>query len=116
MKTIQVKAKFTNITGANLAEFKEVAAEALEIAKGEQGVLQYDWFLNDNQTVCVVLETYQDPHALLAHITNTGNVFARLIELGGACELEMFGNPPAHLDATPAGLQRSLFPSYLQGK
>jgi quinol monooxygenase YgiN len=116
MKTIQVNAKFTNITSANLAEFKKVAAEALEITKGEQGVLQYDWFLNDDETVCVVLETYQDPHALLAHITNTDKVFAKLIELGGACELQMFGNPPTHLDATPTGLQRSLFASYLQGK
>jgi quinol monooxygenase YgiN len=116
MKTIRVNAKFTNITSASLAAFKKVAAEALEITKGEEGVLQYDWFLNDNETVCVVLETYQDPHALLAHITKTDKVFARLIELGGACELEMFGNPPAHLDAAPIGLQRSLFPSYLQGK
>ena len=71
MNRIQVNAKFANISSSNLAEFKKVAAHALEIAKSEPGVLQYDWFFDDTQTVCVVRETYQDSEALLAHITRT---------------------------------------------
>jgi hypothetical protein len=47
MNRIQVNAKFANVSSSNLAEFKKVAAHALEIAKSEPGVLQYDWFFDD---------------------------------------------------------------------
>ena len=116
MNRIQVSAKFASVPTANLAEFKKVAAEALAITKSEQGVLQYDWFFDDKNTVCVVLETYQDSEALLAHIANVGEAFGRLVELGGGCELEIFGDPSAQLVAATAGLQRSVFPSFFQGK
>jgi quinol monooxygenase YgiN len=116
MNRIQVSAKFANVSSSNLAEFKKVAANALEIARSEPGVLQYDWFFDDTQTVCVVRETYQDSEALLAHITNMGESLSTLSELGGGCELEMFGDPsPLLLDVT-AALPRSVFRSYLQGK
>ena len=116
MNRIQVSARFANVSSATLTEFKEAAAEAMDIAKGEPGVLQYDWFFNDNQTVCVVRETYRDSDALLAHIANVGHAFARLVELGGGCELEMFGDRPAQLGDARAGLRHSVFPTYFQGK
>jgi quinol monooxygenase YgiN len=116
MNSIQVSAKFANIPTANLTEFKKVAAAALAITKSEPGVLQYDWFFDDTETVCVVLERYQDSEALLTHVANVGEAFGRLVELVGACELEMFGEPSARLLDTPAGVQRSVFRSYFQGK
>jgi quinol monooxygenase YgiN len=116
MDSLQVSAKFPDIPTADLAEFKEVAAEALTITKSEQGVLQYDWFFDDEETVCVVLETYQDSEALLAHIANVGDAFGRLVELGGGCELEMFGEPSAQLLAATEGFDLSVFRSSFQGK
>ena len=116
MNRIQVNAKFANVSSSNLAEFKKVAAHALEIAKKEPGVLQYDWFFDDTETVCVVRETYQDSEALLAHITTMGGMLNTLSELGGGCELEMFGDPAALLVDVTAPLQRSIFRSCFQGK
>ena len=116
MNRIQVNAKFANVSSSNLAEFKKVAAHALEIAKREPGVLQYDWFFDDTDTVCVVRETYQDSEALLAHIANMGEVLNTLGELGGGCELEMFGDPSPLLVDVPAPPQRSIFRSCFQGK
>jgi quinol monooxygenase YgiN len=115
MDNIHVTAKFVHVSSANLAEFKQVAGEALEIAQREPGVLQYDWFFDDQETACVVLERYQDAEALRAHISKIGETFGRLIELGGGCELDMFGTPPAQLGEPPAGLRRSVFPTYWQG-
>jgi quinol monooxygenase YgiN len=115
MNRIQVSAKFANVSSSNLAEFKKVAANALEIARSEPGVLQYDWFFDDTDTVCVVRETYRDSESLLAHITAMGQVLNRLSELGGGCELEMFGDPPPQL-ADVADEQRSIFRSTFQGK
>jgi quinol monooxygenase YgiN len=116
MNRLQVSATFAAIPTAHLAEFKKVAAEALAITKTEPGVLQYDGFFDDTETVCVVLETYQDSDALLAHIANVGQAFGRLVELVGACELEMFGEPSARLLDATAGLHRSVFRSHFQGK
>ena len=116
MNGIQVNATFANISSSNLTEFKKLAADALEIAQGEPGVLQYDWFLDDTQTVCVVRESYRDSAALLAHVANMGGLLDTLNDLGGGCELAMFGEPsPRLLDAT-AALQRSVFRSSFQGK
>jgi quinol monooxygenase YgiN len=115
MNRIQVNARFTNISSSNLAAFKKAAADALEIAKSEPGVLQYDWFFDDTQTVCVVRETYQDSQALLAHITTMGEALNTLGQLGGGCELEMFGEPSPQLVDVTAPLQRSIFRSRFQG-
>ena len=116
MNSIQVRAKFADIPTTSLAEFKKVAAEALVITKSEPGVLQYDWFFDDKETVCVVLETYQDSEALLAHIANVAEPLGRLVELGGSCELEMFGEPSARLLDATTGFQRFVFRPYFQGK
>jgi len=116
MNGFHVNARFTHISSTDLAEFKKVAAQALEIATGEPGVLRYDWFFDDTQTVCVVRETYQDSDALLAHIATMGDVLDTLSELGGGCELEMFGDPsPRLLDLAAPG-RRSIFRSSFQGK
>jgi quinol monooxygenase YgiN len=116
MNTIQVIARFANVSSANLAEFKHVAADALEIAKSEPGVLQYDWFFDSTQTVCVVRETYQDSEALLAHITIMGEALSALSELGGGCELEMFGEPSRPVVEATAHVHPSIFRACFQGK
>ena len=79
------------------------------------GVLQYDWFFNDDETVRVVLETYEDSSTLLAHIANLGDTFAKLVDLGGGCVLELVGDAPSMEDPV-AGVQRSVFRSHFQGK
>ncbi len=116
MNQIQVTARFAHVSSSNLAEFTEVAAHALEIANREPGVLQYEWFLDDTHTVCVVRETYQNADALLAHIATLGEIFKTLSELGGGCEVEMFGQPSPLLVDVTAGLQRSIFRSSFQRK
>jgi quinol monooxygenase YgiN len=116
MNRIQVTARFANVSSSNLAEFKKVAAQAMDIAKGEPGVLQYNWYFDDTQTVCVVRETYQDSEALLAHNTNMGETLDTLSELGGGCELQIFGDPSPLLVDVTAPLQPSIFRSYFQGK
>jgi quinol monooxygenase YgiN len=112
MSRIQVNAKFADVSSANLAEFKKVAAHALETAKSEPGVLEYDWFFDDSQTMCVVRETYRDSEALLAHITTLGEVLNALSELGGGCELEIFGDPSPALLGVMAPVRRSVFRSF----
>jgi quinol monooxygenase YgiN len=115
MKRLQVTARFANVSDGNREAFRHAAAEALAISSREPGVLQYDWFFNDGETVCVVRETFEDSNALLTHIANLGDRFAKLVDLGGGCELDLFGDPPSMGDPG-AGVQRSVFRSRFQGK
>ena len=98
MDELQVSARFPDIKRDNLDEFKKLAAEMLEITKGEPGTLQYDYFLNSDETVCMVRETYASSDAHMAHVANMGDRLPRLGELGsGLVDAEVFGSPsPAH--------------------
>jgi quinol monooxygenase YgiN len=115
MDQLQVTATFPRIQRDNLEDFKKLAAEMLEITKGEPGNLQYDYFLSADETVCVVREAYADSDAVLAHLAGMGERLPRLMELGGGLEVECFGSPsPALLEAA-AELKPAVY-SYLQGK
>ena len=66
MDPIRVNAKFSHLPPSTLAEFKRAAAQAQDLTKREPGALQYDWFFNDDQTVCIVHEAYVDSAAVPA--------------------------------------------------
>ena len=63
----------------------------------------------------MVRETYEDSGAVLAHVGNLGEVFGQLLEVGGGCEFEVFGDPSTELLEATRGLDLSIFP-YFQGK
>ncbi|AIY48002.1 putative quinol monooxygenase [Mycolicibacterium fortuitum] len=92
MGEIQLRATFPNIANDKLEEFKTVAEKAVVAVRGESGALQYDWFLNENQTKCVVLEKYQKSEAVLAHLANAGALIGQLAALGGGLNIEVFGD------------------------
>jgi len=115
VEKLQISARLPNIDPANLSEFKTLAAEALVITKGEPGVLQYDWFLNADETTCEVRETYADSDAVMAHIGAMGDLLGRVIGLGGGIEIEVFGTPSAALLEAAASFKPTVY-SFLQGK
>lgn len=117
MEHIQLTATLPNIAPSDLAKFKELAAQALELTQGEATTLQYDWFFSDDETKCVVRETYENSDAVLAHMGNLGELIGKLAELGGGLEIEAFGTPSAELlaAAAAAGLQPTAH-KFFQGK
>lgn len=115
MEKIQVSAVFPNIAPGNLTEFKQVAAEALELTIPEPGTLHYDWFFSEDETKCVVREIYADSDAMLAHLGNVGDLLGRLIELGGGLDPEGFGSPSAELAEAIAPFNPTLY-AHFQGK
>ena len=115
MEHIQVTATFPKITPDNLDEFKRLAGEALKIVAGEPGALQYDWFFNADESVCVVRETYENSDAALAHIGNVGEILGPVVQLGGGLELELFGSPSDQLVQALGAFSPTCY-SYFQGK
>ena len=115
MKEIQVSAVFPSIAPNDLTQFKQVAAEVLELTIPEPGVLHYNWFFSDDETMCEVREVYADSDAMLAHIATVGDVLGPMVELGGGLEAEVFGSPSAALAEALAPFSPTLH-SHFQGK
>jgi quinol monooxygenase YgiN len=96
MSELQVTARFT-IHDGKLAEFKALAAECMKsVREKDTGTLQYDWFFDSDETVCVVRETYRDSAAVFEHIGNLGDTFGALLATADI-DLEVFGTPTQEL-------------------
>ena len=108
MDHIQLTVTFPKITPDNLDEFKRLAGEAVKIATDEPGLLQYDWFFNADETVCVVRERFENSDAVLIHLGNVGEILGPVVQLGGGLEIEMFGGSPS--DQLMRGSKRSAPP------
>ncbi len=108
MSQLQVNARFT-IHDGKLEEFKAVAAGCMaSVREKDSGTEQYDWFFNEDQSVCVVRETYASSEAVLGHIGNLGDLMGQL--LGAAdMELDIFGEPSAELVEAAAGLAPKVY-------
>lgn len=92
MSTIQLSARF-KIHKGQLQAFKALGKPCMEVVKEKDtGTRQYDWFFSENETECVVRETYIDSDALLAHVGNLGELFGQLLALSDF-NLEIYGAP-----------------------
>lgn len=108
MNALQVTARLT-IHEGKLEQFKELAAQCMRsVHERDVGTLQYDWFFNDDQTECVVRETYKDSGAVLEHIANLGDTMRALL---GVCSmhLEVYGSPSPELVKAAAALAPKIY-------
>ncbi len=100
-----------------LEEFKQVAAQMLAVTQEKDtGTLQYDWFLNREQTVCVIRETYESSEALLEHFAHLDQALGKrpLSQMAYDHSPEIFGRPSAELVERLQGLSVQWY-SFLQG-
>ena len=111
METIQVTATMRIRNGA-LERFKEVAAACVETVRTQDtGTLQYDWFLDADEKVCVVRETYPDSDAVLEHIAHQGEGLDELFGLCDDVQIDVFGNPsPTLVESTADAAPRYYAP------
>ena len=64
-------------------EFKRLSDQAMEIARTkDSGTLQYEIYLNDDQSEGIVLERYRDSEALIEHGANQGDLAAAIFATG----------------------------------
>jgi len=108
MDALQVTARLTIHVG-KLDEFKKLAAQCMRVVRDrDSGTLQYDWFFNDDQTECVVRETYKDSGAVLEHVANLGPSLGAIL---GVCDmvLEIYGSPSDQLLQATVGLAPKIY-------
>jgi quinol monooxygenase YgiN len=98
--------------------FKNQAAECIsKVKQKDPGTLQYDWFLNDDNTECEIRETYENSDALLAHVENLRESLRTLFErFATDHSVIIYGDPSAELleNAKSRGVSFKIY-SLLQG-
>ena len=96
MSEIQSVARL-KIHDGKLDEFKRLAAKCAELVRTKDtGTLQYEQYINSDNTQCIVFERYRDSQALLDHLKNMGETMAAIMETCSASG-EICGTPSPEL-------------------
>lgn len=103
MKKIHIIARF-KIKNGKLNEFKTGLEKCISLVKkNEPGALLYDWFIDEANLDCTVIETYRDSEAVLAHAGNVNEELSKLMQIsdfsGG-----VFGNASPELTDAMKGM------------
>jgi quinol monooxygenase YgiN len=81
-------------------EFERLSDQAMEIVRTrDSGTLQYDTYMNDDGSECLVIERYRDSEAALEHFTNVGDLFEPILATVTVVHGELLGEPSAELRA-----------------
>jgi quinol monooxygenase YgiN len=97
-----------------LAEFKALSAQAMDIVQTKDtGTLQYDTYLNDDGSECVVIERFRDSDALIEHAEHLADLSQAILAIVDVVHGEVLGEPSAELRAKLAdGEVPQLFTPY----
>ena len=80
MSELQCVARL-KIHAGKLDEFKRLAARCVEVVRArDTGTLQYDFYLNGDETECLVFERYRDSEALVDHQKNLMDTLMQIFE------------------------------------
>ncbi|HEX9795343.1 MAG TPA: antibiotic biosynthesis monooxygenase [Planctomycetota bacterium] len=110
MNEVRLTAHFA-IHPGQLEVFKTHAETCLRIVQEQDtGTIQYDWFLSDDGTRCVVQETYRDSAAVLEHFEHVGATIAEIVRCADPA-IELFGSLSPALVAAIADLPHTIYGS-----
>ena len=85
-------------------EFLRLSDQAMEsVRMKEPGTLQYDIFLNADQSEAMVIERYRDSEAAMAHAANLGDTFPAVFATVELVHGELLGELSPELSANLAG-------------
>ena len=96
MSELQCVARL-KIHRGKLDEFKRLAAKCVELVRTmDTGTLQYEWYVSDDDTECLIFERYRDSQAFLEHFEHMGETMAAIFETSTGSG-ELCGSPSAEL-------------------
>jgi quinol monooxygenase YgiN len=94
-----------------LEQFKHLSAQLMGIVRSKDtGTVQYEIYLNDDQSECIVLERYRDSEALIEHAGHLGDL-GRAIP--GLVSSELLDQPSDDVRAKLIGSGVLLFTPFL---
>jgi quinol monooxygenase YgiN len=82
-----------SIDAGQIDAFKDIGARIMDIVRDKgHHTLAYEWFLNEERAEAVVVETFSDSDALLAHAEMIGELGVKLFGLGRIENLWLCGD------------------------
>ena len=94
-------------------EWKRLTEQAMEIVRTkDSGTLQYEIFLNEDESEAVVFERYRDADALIEHLANIGHLMEAFMATATITG-EVLGTPNAKMRAMLSGPEPKLFEPWL---
>jgi len=107
MGELQGIVRFTFHPG-QVEEFKRLSARCLEIVRAkDDGTLQYDTFLNADESQAIVLERFRDAEALLLHSRNMAELMEPIMAtatVSGELLGDLSDELRAQMEGSPVGL------------
>ena len=81
-------------------EYLRLSEQARDIVRTkDSGTLQYDLYLNGDQSECMIIERYRDSEAAMEHAANLGHLFDAVLATVSVVHGELLGEPSAELRA-----------------
>lgn len=91
-KPIQVLVELT-IEKGKAGDFKTQMPPIIQkVMENEPDMLGYQWYLNQDQSKCYIIEWVKDSDAWLAHASNVGSMLPALFAIAPITRCEFFGN------------------------
>ena len=98
-QTIHFRAEFT-IEQRKIQEYKKLIEEMTgTVEANEPDTITYQFYLNKDETKCIVHETYLNSEAALAHNSGIASrtILPRIFSLAKISRFDVYGNPSEEL-------------------
>jgi quinol monooxygenase YgiN len=96
---IQFRADFT-IQEEKIAEYKKLVQDmSRAVEANEPDTIGYQFYLNRDETKCIVYETYANSEAVFAHINGIASqrILPKIFDVSKITRFEVYGNPSEEL-------------------
>jgi quinol monooxygenase YgiN len=92
-------------------QFDRIAQEMIAGTLKEPGALGYEWFLSSDRKRCLLLETYADASAVLAHMKGqAAGLVPKLLETSSINSFEVYGDPGPEAAQILTGIGAKILP------
>jgi quinol monooxygenase YgiN len=96
---IHVRAEFT-IENGKIEEFKKLIQDMSRMVENnEPDTINYQFYVNRSETMCLAHETYTNSESVLAHITGVASktILPKIFNIAKLNRLDVYGNPNEEL-------------------
>jgi quinol monooxygenase YgiN len=96
---IQFRAEFS-IQEGKIEEYKKLVRDMSRLVEAnEPDTIGYQFYLNRDETKCIVYETYANSEAVFAHMNGIASqtILPRIFNISRISKFEVYGNPSEEL-------------------
>jgi quinol monooxygenase YgiN len=96
----------TEIKAGEIEQLKTLMAEMVSTTEADEpGTVNYEWFVSADESTCHIYERYADSAALMRHLGNFGEKFAkRFMSILQPSRMMVYGEPTDEVIAALSGL------------